>query len=297
MADTTPDQDAKFTSAETVRDGKSRGGKMQPSARARGPNRQKHGAMTTPSGTSWLQVRADWETGAFSERGLADAHGIHVATLRARMRRKGDEWPPRPMTALVSAALPGLMDALPDGGDPDAATIESITAQIEGRPANNDEVLKERAKSSAQRKSLVLRNHRTMADDFQVLAYSTLKLLTDYSNGKLPRAYVTSVDSEGNKVTVPFHLLSKQHGLMDGVDKCGSILMKTIQLQRAAHGLEEVDGDGNPKPKDGKSSANPFTQLTDDELRMEFANLVNTLNTSGRVTPVPAGVVGLRANA
>lgn len=294
MSEIDPIQDAKSTSAETAREGKSRGGKMQPSIRSRGVNRQKHGAMSTPSGTSWLQVRADWATGAFSERGLADAHGIPISTLRARMKRKGDEWPPRPMSALVSAALPGLMDALPDGGDPDAATIESITAQIEGRPADSDAMLKERAKVSAQRKSLVLRNHRTMADDFQALAFSTLKLLTDYSKGTLPRAFVTSVDVEGNKVTVPFHLLSKQHGLMDGVDKCGSIMMKAIQIQRAAHGLEEVDGDGNPKPKDGKSSANPFTQLTDEELRMEFANLVNTLNTSGRVTPVPAGVVGLR---
>lgn len=295
MSQKIPDQDATFSSAETVREGKSRGGKMQSTARV---HRQKRGSAMTPSGTSWLQVRRDWETGAFSERALADAHGIHVATLRARMRRKGDEWPPRPTAALVSAALPGLMDAVPGDADPDAATIESITAQIEGRPADSDAALKERAKASAQRKALVLRNHRDLADRYQRLATSTLELLANYSQGKLPRAFVEAVDHEGKKVLLPFHLLSKQHGLMDGVDKCGTILAKAIQLQRLTHGLEEVDGDGNPKPKSGSGAgANPFVQLTDDELRHEFVSLIDSLRSTTRMTPIPPALVGSRSDA
>lgn len=292
MSDSTPDQDSKTHSAETIREGKSRGGKMQGSARC---HRQKRGSAMTPIGTSWLQVRADWDSGAFSERALADAHGVHVATLRARMQREG--WGARSSKVLVSQALPGLVDALPGETDPDAATIESITAQIEGRPADTEAALKERAKASAQRKALVLRTHRELADSYQRLASSGLKLLVDYADGKLPRAYVEARLEDGSKVNLPFHLLSKQHGLMDGIDKAGTILAKAIQLQRMVHGLETVDGDGNPLPKAGTVQSSPFTQLTDNELRNEFYNLVRSLESSSRVTPVPSGLQAVRSDA
>lgn len=293
MSELNQDQDAKVHSVETAREGKSRGGKMQPSVRS--PHRQKRGSALTPLGTSWLQVRADWESGAFSERALADAHGIHVATMRARMQREG--WPARPMRHLVSQALPGLVDAIPGETDPDLATIESITAQIEGRPADSETMLKERAKASAQRKALVLRNHRYLADAYQKLASSGLTLLIDYANGSLPRAFVKAKNEKGEEVTVPFHLLSKQHGLMDGIDKAGTILAKAIQLQRMVHGLEAVDGDGNPLPKAGSVSASPFTQLTDGELRSEFQKLVESLQSASRVTPIPPALAAARVDA
>lgn len=292
MSGKNQDQDGLTRAGETVRDAKRRGGKTQPS---RGKSRQSYGAATTASGTSWLQVRSDWESGAFTERGLADAHGVHIATLRSRMRRKGDEWGPRPLQGMVSRALPGLVDALPSGRDASSETIEAIIAQAEGRPVDAAALSAERVNASVQRKAVTLRSHREMADSYARLAQTTLKLLTDYAAGNLPCAYVRSKDHEGKDIIIPFHLLSKQHGLMDGVDKVGSILGRAFALQRSAHGLEDVDGDGNPKKPNGAGVANPYSRLTDEELVAKLGALSTALASPSRLTPVPPVLAAMNA--
>lgn len=284
MSGITQDQDGITRSGETIREAKKRGGRNQPS---KGKNKQAYGGMTTPSGTSWLQVRSDWLTGAFTERGLADAHGVPIATLRSRMHKKSDPWGPRPLQHSISRALPGLVDALPDGGGSASMdTIEAITAQIEGRAVDSDAVHVERASSAAQRKAAILRNHRDMANAYTKLANLSVKLLTDYAEGSLPCSYVKSTDADGKLIHLPFYLLSKQHGLMDGVDKVGSIVSKAVNLQRLAHGLEDVDGDGNQR-KPGAGAVNQYANLTDDELATKLSQLTESLSAPRRLTPVP----------
>lgn len=289
MSGINQDQDGITVSGETVREAKSRGGKQQMS---RGVHRQVHGSAKTPLGSTWLQVRRDWESGAFSQRALADAHSIPIATLRSRMAASanaGDPWGSRPIADLVSKALPGLMDATTPGVDPSAGTIESIIAQTEGRPVDPDAVANERAGGVAQRKAIILRGHRSMADRYQKLVNRTMDLLEEYVGGSMPFAFVRSKDAQGNPIVVPFHLLSKQHGFMDGVERAGSIMERTIKLQRMAHGLDGVDGDGN-QIKPGSGGVNPYAGLSDDELKVKVLQLASSLTLPSRVTPVPSGL-------
>ena len=242
----------------------------------------------TPFGTLWSQVRADWETGAFSQGALAAAHGIDKGTLRNRMRLEG--WPERPVADLVQKALPGLVEAA-SVTDPDSDKVEVLLAAAEGRVVDPDALAEEKASGIAQRKALVLRNHRQASDRYYALALHAVKHLEDYAGGSMTVSFVRARGADGNEFTLPFHLLSKQHGFMDGVQKVGVVLEQAIKLQRHSHGLEQVDGNGQQRKPSAAGALGGLSSKTDDELTRTVSELMSDLRSSGRETPVPPGVI------
>ena len=273
------------TTDKTVRDAQSEGGRAGTGKSKQ--HRQRRGSALTPLGTLWSQVRTDWLTGAFSQRSLAAAHGLDVATLRHRLNK--EQWGDRPMADQVQPALPGLVEAI-SFADPDGERVESIIAATEGRPVDPDALFEEKASSMTQRKALVIRNHREVSDRYYKLALAAIQHLEDYSNGKMTISTVRAVDPEGKSFNLPFHLLSKQHGLMDGIQKVGSVLEQAIKLQRHSHGLEGVDGDGNKRPPGSGGGIGGLNSKTDDELAQAISSLMTDLRSGGRETPLPPGL-------
>jgi len=259
----------------------------QESPRRSHRRRQPRNSALTSNGTTWERVKADWMTGAFSVLALSEAHGIDRTTLRHRMAR--DNWPPRPTAALVQQALPGAVLDSCIGGDEE--TIEATISLLEGRGTDADRLAAERAGSEAKRKAAILRDHRKMANDYGVLANRVLFLLTNYANGVSDVTFVQGKDHDGALVRFPFHLLSRQHGLMDGVHRLGTILEMAIRLQRVSNGLEDVDGDGNPKRAGAAGGSAVDRSKSDDELLAAVHSLMESLQTPSRMTPVPPGLV------
>jgi hypothetical protein len=253
------------------------------------PRRQVRGSEFLPTGQPWSQVKADWLTGAFTMRGLAEAYNIALPTLNGRMKREG--WPAPEIRGMVARALPGLVDG--SSADPlaapDSNTVEALTAIVEGRPIDHRAAAQERASTQAKSKAAILRAHRDASSRYMLLAVRVLDLLEEYSQGRLPFAFVLGKGQDGAPVAMSFNLLSKQHGLMDGVDKLGTILGKAIELERHANALQNVDGDGNAMKKDAQ---NLVASMTDDELASEIAKLNLSLSRQGRETPIPLGLRG-----
>ena len=274
------DQD-KLTSTglETVREAKRRGAKQ--SSHKGHSHAQERGSALTPLGTTWLQVRRDWETGAFTLRGLADAHSVPVGTLRYRMAK--EVWGDRPIAPAVQAALPGLVE----DPSPRDSSVETVLAAIEGRAPDPDVTHKERASNVAQRKAVVLRGHRQISDQLQVLYSKSVKLLDRYMDGELPFSFVKTKNERGEDMYLPFRLVSAQHGLFDGLDKVAKIAERLINIQRKAHGLEGVDGDGNPIKPNGSGATNILAGLREDEILTKVDGLMTALKAPTRLTPVP----------
>ena len=246
--------------------------------------------MTLPSGLPWAVVKADWLTGAFSVNGLAQAHNIDRGTLMYRMKNDTPPWPPRPTAAIVQESLSSaVLDAC---GQAEADSVEAVTAALEGRIPDADRVAAERASAEAKRKAVIIRDHRDLADRYGKLASKTLKLLENYADGRFDISFVVGKNSTGDAVAYPFHLFSKQHGLIDGVGRIGTVLEMAITLQRAANGLEQVDGDGNPKRSGSSGGAGSLVDRTrsDEELIQTAHDLIASLNAPLRVSPVPPGL-------
>lgn len=276
-----PDDDAPITTGETLREAKARGAKQ--TSHAKKHHAQERGSALTHLGVTWSQVRRDWETGAFTLRGLANAHGLVKSTLIYRMQK--EKWGDRPLGPAVSAALPGFVHEL----SPKDASVEQVLAAIEGRVPDGDIIHAEQAASVAQRKAVILRGHRMMATELRQLYAKSVKLLSDYMEGRQENAFVISKNERGEKIHLPLRLISAQHGLMDGLDKAARIAERVISVERLANALEGVDGDGNPLKALG-SSVNPLSHLTEEEILERTKALEASLVVPGRLTPVPSGL-------
>lgn len=259
-------------SRSSMDEARSRGGKQK--IRKNQKHAQKRGSLTTPTGASWLQLRKDWETGAFTVADLAHAYGVNAKTIRYRMQTEA--WPDRPLGPTVARALPGLVEAsLPDGAK-DSETIEATIAILEGRSADPDEVLKEKGAAVARRKALVLRDHREFTARYRGLFLAAVECLEDYSNGVIRRSFVRGKNADGSEVVLSFNLFSRQSGFIDVVDKVGGVLERTIRLERLANGLEGFDGTGERRPGAGESGApmDLYRGKTNDELASMLTTMV-----------------------
>ena len=266
--------------AARVRGGKNRVGK-------KGPHRQKHGSLETPNGGSWLRIRADYETGAFTANDLAQLYGVNPKTVRYRIAKDG--WV-RSVGPTVSRALPGLVAEVADGLL-DSETIESAVAAAEGRPIDADAVLLEKGQAIARRKAGVIRDHREMALRLRSLFNKSVDHLEDYCGGKLRRSYVRGVNSKGEEMILSFSLFSRQTGLIEAVDKTGAILERVIRIERQVHGLETVDGDGRDRGDRGSDPSSLFRGRTTEELETDLSTLIESLRSPARLTPVPSAMV------
>lgn len=282
------DDETIVSTGETLREAKARGGrnKGKPSLEAisRKANRNKEKERND-------RVRAFtlWQTGNYTKRQLALALGVHYDTLKSWAKR--DEWPERPLSAAVAEILPGVVAS--ESGE----TNEEVLAAASGRRPDQEQVQKERANAQAKRKSQVLARNRLLADRYHLLAMKTMDLLTDYANGTLVRSVVKTVDEQGKPIFTPFYLISKTHGFADGVYRLGMIAEKSIKLDRAAHALEGVDGDGNPLKLGKGKLADPLATKLTSELEADLQNLLAAIQAPGRVTEKPSGLLPMVLDA
>ncbi len=278
------DNDADISTGETLRQSKSRGARQN--SRAGKGHSQERGSALTPSGSTWAQVKRDWQTGAFTLRGLSSAHMVPLNTLTYRMKRdekNGAPWGDRPLASAVTAVLPGfVVDA--DARD---VSVEQVLADIEEREPDADTVHKERASAVAQRKAVILRGHRQIAAECHALYTKAAFLLSEYMQGRQASAFVKASNEKGEQILLPLRLVSAQHGIMDGLDKLVKIAERTIKIEREANALQGVDGDGNPIKATGLST-NALAHLTDEEIVRKTEELAASLTVPGRLTPVPS---------
>ena len=256
----------------------------------KGPSRQKKGSLELPNGGSWLRVRADFESGAFTIADLAHMYGIPKSTIRARSLR--DNWV-KSLAPEVSRALPGLAQ-IANGGIRDEDTIEAVIAQAEGRPVDSDAIVKEQASTVARRKAGVLRDHRDLLQRYRLLFVRGAEVLEEYSQGRMKVSFVRGTNVKGEEMVLSFSMFSRQSGFIDAVDKLGGVLERVVKMERQSYGLEEVDGDGNPLKMKGPASSDPLGGMrlkSTEELESDLLALVSDLRQHDRVTPVPAGVV------
>lgn len=284
------DNDAVVSGGETLREARSRGGrgKRTPSLEAIAKKANLKATASSAPDREQLRNRRlaasrQWLSGNYSLKELASMHGVPFRTMQSWSKR--DSWPPRPTGSLVGKMLPSLVDGSPSD------TVEHMTATAEGRRPNEEQVNAERARLTANRKAGVLRRNRDVADRYHHLALKTMELLTTYAEGKMERLTVVGKDKDGFEVHTPFYLISKTHGFADGVYRVGMIAEKSIKLDRLAHGLENVDGDGNPIKLGKGGVQDPNASKRTDELERELDELMSELRSPGRLTPRPSGFV------
>lgn len=227
-----------------------------------------------------------WMTGRYSMQDLAAFAGVPVHNIRQWVHRY--QWPPRPIASSVLDALPG--EVVGAQGETDV----EILSKAAGVAANPDEVARQRTLSVARRKATVLSRNRELADRYHALAMKTMGLLADYAEGVQIRSTVRTVDAEGNPVFTPFYLISKANGFSDGVYRMGMIAEKSIKLDRLAHALENVDGDGNPIKAGRGGLQDPLSGRLTSEIANDLETLLKSLNQPGRLTPVPVGLQQVR---
>ena len=245
---------------------------------------QKRGSIETPSGGSWLRLKDDWLTGAFGLNDLAQMYGVSRKTIEYRMKK--EEWGERPTAPLVARILPGLMDSVADGAIPTSETVEAIIAMAEGREIDPDAVALEKAGGTAKRKAGILRDHREMATTYRTLFRKGAEYLERYASGEASVSFVKGKTPDGKEIYSSFLLFSRQHGFLDAVDRVGLILERVIKLERQTYGLEDVDGDG--KKRSGPvGPGSGFQTLSDEELRQKHDELMRSLASPSRVTPLP----------
>lgn len=203
-------------------------------------------------------------------------------------------WPPRPVAAMARDLLPGILEQEHSGGE----TIEAVLAVAEGRPENVAVSDKERAHNQAKRKARVLKRAQDLADKYHTMAATLVHHLSNYMAGTQDRSVVRSVDEQGKTIFLPFHLISKTHGLADGVYRVGMVIEKSLRCDRLAHALEGVDGDGNPTKATGAAGlTDPLSSKTNDELIAESKKFLSLLQAPGRLTEVPPGLIPLSGSA
>lgn len=254
----------------------------------KGQKRQGYGSLVTPSGGSWLRMREDWLTGAFGVNDLAQMYGVARKTVEYRMKKEG--WGERPTAPLVTKLLPAMMDAAAGGVPPTSETVEAIIAVAEGRPIDQDALALEKAGGLARRKAGILRDHREMASNYRELFKRGADFLGEYAQGRASVAFVEGKNPEGKPIYMVFNLFSRQHGFLDAVDRVGQILERVIRLERETYGLDDVDGDGRKKSLGSGGIGSGYGTLSDEELRQKHDELMRSLATPSRVTPLPSGL-------
>lgn len=227
-----------------------------------------------------------WRTGEYTQAQIGIALEVPTGTVYSWSSRNG--WPPRPVAAMARDLLPSILEEEVEGGQ----TIEAVLAAAEGRKENKVESDRERANNQARRKAKVLKRAQDLADKYHTMAASLVHHLNNYMAGTQDRSVVRSVDEEGKTIYLPFHLISKTHGLADGVYRVGMVIEKSLRCDRLAHALEGVDGDGNPTKATGAVGlGDPMSSKTNEELIAESKRLFSLLETPGRLTEVPPGLL------
>lgn len=268
--------------------GNSRGGKNHCTVNR--PHRQTHGSYETPNGRTWFQLKADYESGAFS---VMDLHKLYMVSRQTIMYRAKKEGWVMSTAPSIAKALPDLVEAMAGANDSDS--VEALTAAIEGRPLDAAALVKEKAAHGTARKARIIHDHRDFVGRYRKLFTKTADFLDMYSEGRMPFGFVRTkemVDGKEREVVLNFSLFSRQTGFIDAVDKIGGVLDRLIKLERSAHGIEDFDGDGRKRGPGGVDPVSAYRNRSTDELSQDLSSLIQSLSSNVRMSPVrePSGV-------
>lgn len=168
----------------------------------------------------WPRIRAEFETGAYSLRALAERHGVKHTTIHNRLKREGWTQDPTSEVRRLRNAKLAQLDA-----------NEQQTERLSTNGQDMDAVRRPVAVEAAERQVEVIASHRKLTKRLRSTVERVLDLIEQYLNGdEEQRAQAMGVLKLGGGDSLTSHL-STLAGTIDRV----------VRMERDSYGLSDAE--------------------------------------------------------
>jgi hypothetical protein len=158
----------------------------------------------------WPRIRAEYETGAYTLRALAERHGVKHTTIHQRIKRDGwTQDPSGEVRRLRSAKL----------------------AQLDASEQAVDNVRRPVADAAAERQVDVIASHRRLTARLRGNVERILDLVHQYLHG----------DEEERNAAMVVLKLGSGDSLTGHLNSLSTTIERIIRLERASYGISDIE--------------------------------------------------------
>ncbi len=162
----------------------------------------------------WPRIRAEYETGAYTLRALAERHGVKHTTIHQRIKREG--WTQDP-----SSEVKRLRNAK--------------LAQLDASEQDVDSVRRPVAEAAAERQVDVIASHRRLTKRLRATVERVLDLVHLYLHG-----------NEEQRIEAMVVLkLGSGDSLTGHLNSLSTTIERIVRIERDSYGLSEADAGMN----------------------------------------------------
>lgn len=170
--------------------------------------------MARRADLDWPRIRAEYETGAYTLRALAERHGVKHTTIHQRIKREG--WTQDP-----SSEVKRLRNAK--------------LAQLDASEQDVDSVRRPVAEAAAERQVDVIASHRRLTKRLRATVERVLDLVHLYLHG-----------NEEQRIEAMVVLkLGSGDSLTGHLNSLSTTIERIVRIERDSYGLSEADAGMN----------------------------------------------------